>query len=69
LVKTTIGVGVISGEEALALGLTGPCLRGSGIDYDIRKHRPYDAYDQVKFEVPIAEEGDIYARSAAAWKN
>ncbi|MFU8818628.1 MAG: NADH-quinone oxidoreductase subunit D [Desulfurivibrio sp.] len=60
--KRTVGVGRVSGTEALDLGLTGPCLRGSGVDYDIRKHCPYDAYDRVDFEVPIAEEGDIYAR-------
>jgi NADH-quinone oxidoreductase subunit D len=60
--KRTVGIGVLSGEEALSLGLTGACLRGSGVDYDIRKHRPYDAYDLVDFEVPLATEGDIYAR-------
>lgn len=60
--KRTVGVGVISGEEALALGLTGACLRGSGVDYDIRKHQPYDAYDSVDFEVPLGQDGDIYAR-------
>jgi NADH-quinone oxidoreductase subunit D len=60
--KRTVGVGKLSGEEALALGLTGACLRGSGVNYDIRKHQPYDAYDQVEFEVPLATEGDIYAR-------
>ncbi len=60
--KRTVGVGVVSGEEALALGLTGACLRGSGVDYDLRKHQPYDAYDQVEFEVPLGSDGDIYAR-------
>ena len=60
--KRTVGVGRISGEEALALGLTGACLRGSGVDYDLRKHQPYDAYDQVEFEVPLGSDGDIYAR-------
>ena len=60
--KRTLGIGVLSAEEALSLGLTGACLRGSGVDYDIRKHRPYDAYDLVDFEVPTANEGDIYAR-------
>ncbi|WP_456385039.1 NADH-quinone oxidoreductase subunit D [Desulfolithobacter sp.] len=60
--KRTVGVGVVSGEKALELGLTGASLRGSGIDYDIRKHRPYDAYDLVEFEVPLGTEGDIYAR-------
>jgi len=60
--KRTVGVGTLTGEEALALGLTGACLRGSGVDYDIRKHQPYDAYGQVEFEVPLGTEGDIYAR-------
>lgn len=60
--KRTVGVGVLSGEEALGLGLTGACLRGSGVDYDLRKHQPYDAYDQVEFEVPLGQDGDIYAR-------
>ena len=60
--KRTVGVGRISGDEALALGLTGACLRGSGVDYDVRKHEPYDAYHLVDFEVPLGTEGDIYAR-------
>ncbi len=60
--KRTVGVGVVSGEDALALGLTGACLRGSGVDYDLRKHQPYDAYAQVEFEVPLGSDGDIYAR-------
>lgn len=60
--KRTVGVGVVSGPEALGLGLTGACLRGSGVDYDLRKHQPYDAYDQVEFDVPLGSDGDIYAR-------
>ncbi len=60
--KRTVGIGVLTADEALELGLTGACLRGSGVDYDIRKHRPYDAYDLVDFEVPISDDGDIYAR-------
>jgi len=60
--KRTVGIGVLSAAEALELGLTGACLRGSGVDYDIRKHRPYDAYDLVDFEVPLSNDGDIYAR-------
>ncbi len=60
--KRTVGIGVLSADEALELGLTGACLRGSGVDYDIRKHRPYDAYDLIDFEVPISDDGDIYAR-------
>lgn len=60
--QRTVGVGVLNGKEALALGLTGACLRGSGVDYDVRKHEPYDAYDLVDFEVPLGSDGDIYAR-------
>jgi len=60
--KRTQGVGVVTAEEAVSLGLTGPTLRGSGVDYDIRKHRPYDAYEYMDFEVPLGEAGDIYAR-------
>jgi len=53
---------VISAEEAVNWGMTGPTLRGSGVPYDIRKHMPYDAYDKVDFEVPIGTTGDTYDR-------
>lgn len=56
------GVGVISGEDALDLGLTGPSLRGSGIDYDLRRYQPYMFYDQMDFKVPTYTEGDCLAR-------
>lgn len=60
--KRTKGIGVISAEEAVNWGLTGPTLRGSGVPYDVRKFAPYDAYDKVEFEVPIGIEGDTYDR-------
>lgn len=60
--KRTVGIGVISAEEAVNWGLTGPTLRGSGVPYDIRKHAPYDAYDKVEFDVPLGTEGDTYDR-------
>ncbi len=60
--KRTVGIGVISAEEAVSWGMTGPTLRGSGVAYDIRKHMPYDAYDQVEFEVPVGTAGDTYDR-------
>ncbi|WP_353686899.1 NADH dehydrogenase (quinone) subunit D [Thermodesulfovibrio sp. 3462-1] len=60
--KRTKGVGVITAEEAINWGLTGPTLRGSGVYYDVRKFFPYDAYDKVDFEVPIGKNGDIYDR-------
>lgn len=58
----TKGVGKITAEEAISLGLTGPALRGSGVYYDIRKLMPYDAYPEVEFEVPLGENGDTYDR-------
>lgn len=58
----TEGVGAISAEEAVAWGWTGPCLRASGVPYDVRKAHPYHGYDQYTFEVPVASTGDCYAR-------
>jgi len=58
----TQGIGVLTAEEAVQLGLTGPSLRGSGVDYDIRKHRPYDAYPYLDFQVPLGTHGDVYDR-------
>ncbi len=60
--KRTMGVGTVPAEQAVDLCLTGASLRGSGVDYDIRKHMPYAAYDLMDFEVPIGETGDTYAR-------
>lgn len=56
------GVGVISAEDAIQWGLTGPSLRGSGVAYDVRKARPYAVYDRLDFEVPIGTHGDTYDR-------
>ena len=61
-VRRTQGVGIISQEVALAYGLTGPNLRGSGIDYDVRKEHPYCGYEQYEFEVPVGSTGDCYDR-------
>jgi NADH-quinone oxidoreductase subunit D len=55
-------VGVISGADAIALGWTGPCLRASGVDYDIRKSHPYLKYDEVDFTVPVGTTGDTLDR-------
>ncbi len=61
-IDRTKGIGLISYDDALAWGLTGPTLRGSGINYDIRKAWPYSGYEEYNFEVPLATEGDVYAR-------
>ncbi len=58
----TVGIGVISAEEAVSWGLTGGTLRGSGVDYDVRKYAPYDAYDKVEFDIPVGKNGDCYDR-------
>ena len=58
----TKGIGGMTPEQALAWGVTGPCLRGSGVAYDIRKAEPYMGYDQYDFDVPTQTEGDVYAR-------
>lgn len=60
--QRTEGIGVISAEEAISWGLTGPTLRGSGVPYDVRKYAPYDAYDKVEFNVPVGKNGDVYDR-------
>lgn len=61
-IDRTKGVAVISGEDAVDLGLTGPAVRGSGIPYDIRKAMPYLGYENYDFEVPVATDGDAYSR-------
>lgn len=58
----TKNVAVISGEDAINFGLTGPTLRGSGVAYDIRKMEPYGVYDKVEWDVPIGKNGDTYDR-------
>lgn len=58
----TKGVGVVSPEKAVAWGLTGPSLRGSGVNWDIRKAQPYIGYEKYDFDVPLETDGDVYAR-------
>lgn len=58
----TRGIGVISAEDALAWGLTGASLRGSGVNFDVRKAMPYSGYEQYEFDVPLGENGDVYDR-------
>ncbi|MCD6414207.1 MAG: NADH-quinone oxidoreductase subunit D [Candidatus Diapherotrites archaeon] len=56
------GVGILSAKDAIALGATGPVLRGSGVEADVRKDAPYEIYRQLDFKVPTRKEGDAYAR-------
>lgn len=58
----TIGIGTVTAEDALNLGFSGVMLRGSGIKWDLRKAQPYDAYDQVDFDIPVGVNGDTYDR-------
>ena len=58
----SIGIGKLTAQQALSLGVTGPMLRGSGVKFDYRKSRPYSGYENYDFEVPTATEGDTYAR-------
>ncbi len=57
-----VGVGVVSPERALALGFAGPMLRGSGIEWDLRKKQPYEVYDLLDFDIPVGTNGDSYDR-------
>jgi NADH-quinone oxidoreductase subunit D len=61
-ISRTKGVGVLTAEEAVALGVTGPVLRGSGVKWDLRKAQPYEAYDKIEFDIPVGESGDTYDR-------
>ncbi|MCH6255660.1 NADH dehydrogenase (quinone) subunit D [Puniceicoccaceae bacterium K14] len=63
-VDRTADIGVISKEDAIAYGLTGPNLRGSGVDIDLRRDAPYSGYEKYDFEVPLGENGDCYDRYA-----
>jgi NADH-quinone oxidoreductase subunit D len=56
------GVGYLSAEDAIALGVTGPPARASGIDWDLRRDMPYSGYEKFKFDVPISHDGDVWAR-------
>lgn len=60
--QRTVGIAVVSPEQALALGFTGPMLRGSGVRWDLRKKQPYEVYEQMEFEVPVGKNGDCYDR-------
>ena len=60
--QRTVGIGVVSPERALALGMTGPMLRGSGIEWDLRKKQPYEVYADLDFDIPVGVNGDCYDR-------
>jgi NADH-quinone oxidoreductase subunit D len=60
--RRTQNVGIISPEDAVAVGLSGPSLRASGVDWDLRKKQPYSGYEKFTFDVPTRTEGDVYAR-------
>jgi NADH-quinone oxidoreductase subunit D len=60
--QRTVGIGVVSPERALQLGFSGPMLRGSGIEWDLRKKQPYEVYDQLDFDIPVGASGDSYDR-------
>ncbi len=60
--QRTVGIGVVSPERALALGFTGAMLRGSGVEWDLRKKQPYEVYDKMDFDIPVGKNGDCYDR-------
>lgn len=60
--QRTVGIGVVDPDRAIALGMTGPMLRGSGIAWDLRKKQPYEVYDRLDFDIPVGVNGDCYDR-------
>ena len=60
--QRTVGIGVVAPERAMALGFTGPMLRGSGVPWDLRKKQPYAVYDRMQFDIPVGTKGDCYDR-------
>ncbi|MBM3359864.1 MAG: NADH-quinone oxidoreductase subunit D [Betaproteobacteria bacterium] len=60
--QRTVGIGVVDPVRAIALGMTGPMLRGSGVAWDLRKKQPYEVYDQLDFDIPVGVNGDCYDR-------
>ena len=60
--QRTVDIGVVSEEEAMAWGFSGPMLRASGVPWDLRKSQPYDVYDEMDFDIPIGKNGDCYDR-------
>ncbi len=60
--QRTVGIGVVTPERAKALGFSGPMLRGSGVEWDLRKKQPYEVYDRLDFDIPVGVNGDSYDR-------
>ncbi len=60
--QRTVNIGVVTPERAMQLGFTGPMLRGSGVEWDLRKKQPYEVYDRVDFDIPVGVNGDCYDR-------
>ena len=60
--QRTVGIGVVSPERAVELGFSGPMLRGSGVEWDLRKKQPYEVYDRLDFDIPVGVNGDCYDR-------
>ncbi len=60
--QRTVNIGVVSPERAMQLGFSGPMLRGSGVEWDLRKKQPYEVYDQIDFDIPVGTNGDCYDR-------
>jgi NADH-quinone oxidoreductase subunit D len=60
--QRTVDIGVFSAEQALSWGFCGPCIRASGVPWDLRRSQPYDMYDQVEFDIPVGRNGDCFDR-------
>ncbi len=60
--QRTVNIGVVSPEQAMQLGFTGPMLRGSGVEWDLRRKQPYEVYDELEFDIPVGATGDCYDR-------
>ena len=60
--QRTVDIGIVSKERAMQMGFTGPMLRGSGVEWDLRKHQPYAVYDRLDFDIPVGVNGDCYDR-------
>ncbi len=60
--QRTVDIGIVSKEDAIAWGFSGPMLRGSGVAWDLRKSQPYEVYDRMEFDIPVGKTGDCYAR-------